>query len=172
VSGQLGFITTFDRVVNSNVATLEYAFDNALAFENFYPAEGVQVLDVESGEGFARITVMVPDYNTQTFGELRLETVDILENSRQYNVAVSVELVLQAGDTKRLVSGITASTGITGVSLRGDFNGDGVVDLIDLSMIVDAFGATPGDARWNPLMDLNGNGIIDIQDIVYVARKI
>ncbi len=47
--------------------------------------------------------------------------------------------------------------------------GDGKVDILDLALMADAYGATPGQAKWNPALDVTGQGVIDIQDLAYVA---
>lgn len=44
----------------------------------------------------------------------------------------------------------------------GDINGDGVVDVIDLLMIISAWGPCSGDCA----EDLNGDGVVDVGDIL------
>ena len=46
-----------------------------------------------------------------------------------------------------------------------DLTGDGRVDMVDLDVVVSAFGSFPGHPRWNPIADLNGDGIVDTMDI-------
>jgi len=48
-----------------------------------------------------------------------------------------------------------------GSNLTGDINGDGVVDIIDLGILVDNYGKSPLP---NPKADLNGDGKVDIVD--------
>ena len=57
----------------------------------------------------------------------------------------------------------------------GDTNGDSIVDLLDLSDMIDWFGITSADAQWNSLYvfyDFNNNGQIDIGDIAVVAQML
>lgn len=56
------------------------------------------------------------------------------------------------------------------VKLTGDINGDGTVDIRDISMAARAYGSYPGHPRWNPQADFNKDGIVDIRDLVFVAR--
>ena len=52
---------------------------------------------------------------------------------------------------------------------RGDFNGDGKVNLADFLAFAGAFGARSGDANFNAQMDLNGSGAIDLSDFLAFA---
>ena len=54
--------------------------------------------------------------------------------------------------------------------IRGDINGDGVVNIIDIALVASAWGSHPGDPRWDPRCDLDGNEVINILDITLVAR--
>ena len=57
------------------------------------------------------------------------------------------------------------------VSLIGDFNGDGVVNLSDHSLFVAAFGLSEDDDGFNAEMDLNGDGTIGIPDfLIFVSH--
>jgi len=51
----------------------------------------------------------------------------------------------------------------------GDVNGNGIVNLQDLVLFAGAYGATPGDPRWNPQADSNGDGIVSLKDLVLLA---
>lgn len=55
--------------------------------------------------------------------------------------------------------------------LRGDLNGDGKVDILDVVTVAAAFGSTPGASNWNPAADLNKDGIVDILDVVLVTSN-
>jgi hypothetical protein len=54
-------------------------------------------------------------------------------------------------------------------ALVGDVNHDGVVDIKDIRIIAQSFGATTGGPRWNPDADLNGDGVIDMKDLRLAA---
>ena len=51
------------------------------------------------------------------------------------------------------------------IRYMGDVNGDGGVDIADISLLIDAFFAYPGHPRWNPDGDLNQDDLIDLSDI-------
>ena len=50
-----------------------------------------------------------------------------------------------------------------------DLNGDGVVDILDITLAATAFGAVPRDDRWNSIADVNGDRVIDIVDLTTIA---
>lgn len=50
-----------------------------------------------------------------------------------------------------------------------DVNGDGKIDIRDIASVAKAFGSSPGDPRWDPILDFNSDGKIDIRDIATSA---
>jgi len=54
------------------------------------------------------------------------------------------------------------------VTMFGDCNGDGVVNLQDAMIVALAFGAYPDSARWNPLADVNKDGTVNLKDLFAV----
>ena len=53
------------------------------------------------------------------------------------------------------------------LTVEGDVNGDRTVDMLDISMVIDAFMTAPGDTRWNPLADINKDNVVDMLDISF-----
>jgi hypothetical protein len=56
------------------------------------------------------------------------------------------------------------SNGSVKLKLVGDVNGDGKVDINDLTAWDAAYGSKPGDLNWNPQADINGDGVVDKLD--------
>jgi hypothetical protein len=54
-------------------------------------------------------------------------------------------------------------------SLAGDVNGDGVVNIFDLSIVGLAFGSFEWEPEYDPAADLNNDGIVDTRDVVVVS---
>ena len=77
--------------------------------------------------------------------------------------------VLENG-TFRIMVGELASEFNIG-SISGDLDKNGVVDIVDVTIVALVFDSTAGDSRWNPIADLDGNNIIDILDITIVATN-
>jgi hypothetical protein len=57
------------------------------------------------------------------------------------------------------------------ISIAGDINMDGKVNLEDLVLLANAYGSKPGDPNWNPAADINGQGKVDLADLVLLAEN-
>lgn len=55
--------------------------------------------------------------------------------------------------------------------LTGDLNHDGNVDLGDVLIAIQAFGAHPGHARWNSEADLNGDSAVSMTDMLIIVSN-
>jgi hypothetical protein len=84
-----------------------------------------------------------------------------------YSVEVTVSQVLgetDIGDNALAYSPIT-------ISIKGDINADGTVNIIDISKTARAFLSTPDDSNWNPNVDMNEDGTINIIDVSITAKE-
>jgi parallel beta-helix repeat protein len=57
------------------------------------------------------------------------------------------------------------------VFLLGDINHDRSVNILDISIVGQAFGSQHGSERWNPLADLDRNEVINVIDLTLVAMN-
>jgi len=55
------------------------------------------------------------------------------------------------------------------VTIPGDINGDGTVDIYDAILLSGAFNSSPGSAKWNPNADINSDGTVDIYDAIILS---
>lgn len=56
------------------------------------------------------------------------------------------------------------------VWMVGDVTGDGKVDMRDIAMVARAFGSSPGDPHWDPMVDFNSDEKVDMRDVGRSAR--
>ena len=170
----------FDKMISSNTAVLTYSFDGSLfEYVGFDAAEGVTVINEESGEGFAKITVMRPGYDLEAFGNIELlakADADLADGRQQ--VGLDLEYVVKDENGEKEIKTIGAHVFFVTANkdrVPGDTNDDGKVDLIDLSNMVDWFGTRSTNPDWDAkyiFFDFNSNNQIDVYDISYVARLI
>jgi parallel beta-helix repeat protein len=57
------------------------------------------------------------------------------------------------------------------IKILGDINGDGEVNLEDLTLLTQAFGSTLTSPIWDPQADLNQDNIISISDLYLLAKN-
>lgn len=57
------------------------------------------------------------------------------------------------------------------VSIHGDINSDGKVDMKDVSKVAAGFQTHPGDAKWTANGDIDENKTIDMKDISTIAKE-
>jgi hypothetical protein len=76
------------------------------------------------------------------------------------------------GTSNNLISDNIVVGGFMGGSARavGDINGDGKVDMRDVSYVARRFLCLPSDPLWDPNADIDGDSRIDMKDISTVAR--
>jgi len=55
------------------------------------------------------------------------------------------------------------------VTIPGDINGDGTVDIYDAILQSAAFNSSPDSPNWNPNADINCDGIVDIYDAIIMS---
>jgi hypothetical protein len=56
------------------------------------------------------------------------------------------------------------------VTIPGDINGDGTVNILDAIKLGNAFLATPSTSNWNPNADINDDNIVNILDAIILAN--
>jgi len=55
------------------------------------------------------------------------------------------------------------------ITIPGDVDGNGKVDMKDIGWICKAYGSTPGHPKWSPNADINDDGKVDMKDIGYAC---
>ncbi len=51
-----------------------------------------------------------------------------------------------------------------------DFNGDGVINILDVALWARSYHSHPGDPSWNSAADLNSDGVVDVRDAVIMLK--
>ena len=98
-------------------------------------------------------------------------------NAARYGFSASITAL--PGETQGNLGDNGASIGnLIRLIPLGDIDQDGLVNLLDVSVVFYDFGFTPATGcngnvctRWNPLADINGNGIIDLLDAGVAAHN-
>ena len=173
----------WNEPVSSNTAVLKFAYDTeVLDFVKFAPAAGVSIITSEVTEEGVEIVLMISDYNTQDYGNLVLHTKAGAPLTNAWIVVCgNVDYVVLHEDGTKEIKNVSTSVSFTTAGngnapfVPGDTNNDDILDLIDLSNMIDWFGYKRGNPDWDSVytfFDFNSNGEIDIYDISYVANLV
>ena len=119
------------------------------------------------GEGKARV------YNT--FGLKGITAPKSSAYAGRYYDVTGILTTAVAGDSICYVLSLTESVTETEKPAEtpdGDVNGDGVVDVADISSIITVIAGSAGDDPMSARADVNGDGAVDVADISFVITII
>jgi subtilisin family serine protease len=85
-----------------------------------------------------------------------------------YTIKAEASSVPQESNT---VNNVLAD-GHVKVKMQGDVNGDGAVNVLDLTIVSLSYGLYDGEPGFNPVADINKDGFVDMRDLVVVARNL
>jgi hypothetical protein len=68
------------------------------------------------------------------------------------------------GETSMASNNITG--GVVTVTIPGDVNYDGTVNILDTIIVGSAFLATSSSSNWNPNTDINGDNVVNILEAI------
>jgi endo-1,4-beta-xylanase len=57
------------------------------------------------------------------------------------------------------------------VTIKGDINNDGVINISDVILLASAFNAVRGDLKYASAYDLNDDGVINMADVIVIATN-
>jgi len=101
----------------------------------------------------------------------QFETVAFEWNTSGFSLGnYTIEAVAEAVDNETVMTDNVIYE-IIHVSILGDINADGIVNILDVAIVARAYGSKLGDPSWNPNADVNDDGQINILDIATVAKE-
>jgi parallel beta-helix repeat protein len=170
-------------IVSANIITLSnikgifaYRSDNGTIFRNTVQNNSLGIhLDTSNGNNIYQNNFI--DNSNQTLVENSVSTWDNGYRGNywsNYNGTdlnqdgiVDTPYIIDANNRDRypLMNPLTAP------QLATDINGDGKVDIIDISLVAKAYGSTPDHPRWDARCDIDNNKIINIIDISMIAKN-
>jgi len=105
------------------------------------------------------------------FGDGNTTTVTTQSITHKYKALGNYTVTLTVTDTEGLQDNQTYIIRVLTAPpiLKGDINGDGVVNILDAILMAKAFGSRSGDPNWDPRADLNNDGVVNILDAIILA---
>jgi hypothetical protein len=131
-----------------------------------------------ANEGYAQETFNVTLYANSTAvqtKQISLPTGTSTDVTFKWNFTSPIgnytfKAIAESVKNETILTNNEYSYGIIQVSIIGDINADGKVNIIDVSIAAKAYMSKPGDTRWNANADVNEDETINIIDITIVAR--
>jgi len=114
--------------------------------------------------GSHTVTDLAPDYTETTF-TFEWNTTDA-PPCHNYTISAEAPPLPDETDTADNMF----EDGYVKIKMLGDVNGDGTINMRDISEAAQAFGAYPGHPRWNPEVDLNSDGVVNMRDLSMIAQ--
>lgn len=127
----------------------------------------------------ATLYILMYDSSDILIGSIHLENMTVDIGGTNFSTVFEIPLSARPGIGSVDASvytpgGAPFSPGKSGsfeISLFGDLNGNGKVDMADIAISAAAFGSYPGHSRWTPVVDVNKDHIINVRDIALIARR-
>jgi hypothetical protein len=143
---------------------------NSVAGGSFVPGSVTPVTQVDNTAAFVRFNVSL---STPLSGNGTLAVIQFqVQADKVWNSSLHLYDVTLVGATGQALPFTTVDGSFTNArTLKGDLNGDGVVDIKDAILAARAYGSSPGDPNWNPDADLDGNGTVNIIDLILLAMN-
>jgi uncharacterized repeat protein (TIGR01451 family) len=173
--------TTRTNTIVSVVGQPNIAVKDLTPFETSAKRGSILYLNATvANEGYFAETVNITLYaNSTIIGSQNITLTGRSENNMLFvwnttnfligNYTISAYAEPVSGETYTADNSFVDSW-VTIVSLVGDINSDGKVDMKDIGYVARRFMCRPGDPLWDPIADINSDGKIDMKDIGTVAR--
>jgi len=163
-------------------ATNIYSFDFKLGFSNtilnvlgaelgnFFPSSVIPTITIDNAAGYVRVSASLTPPETPKNGTGNLAKIKLhVEGNgsstlRLYDVQIK-------DDKGRMLPFNTQDGYFNNSAILGDLNGDGKVDVKDVSVVALHLGSYLGHGRWDERADVNGDGKVNIFDIAIVCRN-
>lgn len=143
---------------------------NSVASGSFIPGSTTPITQINNTAAFVTFNVSL---STPLNGNGTLALIQFqVQANNVRNSTLHLYNVSLADNTGQALPSSTIDGSFTNAhTIKGDLNGDGIVDIKDALLAAKAFGSSPGDPNWNPAADLDGNGVINIIDLLLLAMN-
>lgn len=105
------------------------------------------------------------------FGDGNKTTLSQPLINHTYTNVGNYSVILNVTDNQGLWNTTTSLVTVENITLPGDVNSDGTVDIYDALLLAAAINSKPGTPTWNPNADFNGDNIVDIYDAILLANN-
>ena len=171
-------------IVIRDVAVVELYASKADAYSpsplNIYPGELVNItVTVENKGNLTESFTVMLLYNNELIMNVTVtdlppqgfQTISVIWNTSGfppcYNATLNAYVVPVPYETN--LEDNTFTDGIISITLIGDVNGDGIINIYDVIQAGNAFGTYLGEPEYDERADINHDGTIDIYDLILIG---
>lgn len=163
-------------IVIRDVAVTNLAADKT----NVYPGETINItLTVENRGNLTESFTVMLTYHSNNIANITIldlapqtqKTLNYIWNTTGFPPCYNKTLnayALPVPYERNLEDNFFAD-GILNITLIGDVNGDGIVDIYDITLAGSAFGSFIGEPEYNERADINHDGTVDIYDLILIG---
>ena len=137
---------------------------------DFFPPSSTLKVEVNNASGYVRVNATLNPSEPPKNGSGVLATIKFHVEVTGSTVLHLTDIQLQDNQT-HILPNESADGSFNNAALPGDVNGDGKVDIIDVAIVVAAFGSYNGHPRWDSPADINHDGRVDIFEIGTVNQS-
>jgi len=143
-----------------------YGLGSGSALATVGEAGALVAADGDVSEVSISLGVLKSDQGAAADGtDIDLVTIALDNVGSAASVAVSADTLRGGLVGDAVAAGTLTGTTVAGGGCFGDFNADGYVDAIDVTMMIPAFGSSCTAGAYNPIVDLNGDCYVDAIDV-------
>jgi hypothetical protein len=146
-----------------------------------YPGELINInVTVENRGNLTESFVVRLAYNSHNIANLTVTDlspgsqliISYVWNTTGFPPCYNASLIVYAGPVpyERNLDDNTFTDGIINITLIGDVNGDGTVDVYDLTLAAVSFASNVGDPEYDERADINHDGTVDIYDLILIGK--
>jgi len=163
-------------IVIRDVAVIDLTVDKT----EVYPGELVNVtVKVENKGNLTESFTVMLTYNNHFIANITIQdlppqaeqSASYIWNTTGFSPSYNESITAYAAPVpyERNINDNTFTDGIIKITLIGDVNGDGIVDIYDITLAAISFASNRGDLEYNERADINHDGTIDVFDLILIG---
>jgi hypothetical protein len=153
---------------------MDVTASRSVVSQGYNPVINITITNIDSYSEMYNVYVYANDTIIGTFANITLPNNSTTTLTLNWNTTgftygnYILNAFIEKASEKAIVS-FNVKGYMVKVTILGDVNGDGKVDLKDVFAVALAYGSYPGHPKWNPNLDINNDNQIDLKDYMTTA---
>jgi len=153
---------------------MDVTASRSVVSQGYNPVINIKITNIDSYSEMYNVYVYANDTIIGTFANITLPNNSTTTLTLNWNTTgftygnYILNAFIEKASEKAIVS-FNVKGYMVKVTILGDINGDGIVNVLDLTKVGIAFGSYPGHPKWDPLADLNNDNKVNVLDLSLVG---